>query len=314
MSESTKNASEIDVDRSQRAASPRRAGPETVAQWSVPELDSADTAIEGLWLLGTAGPKISLTRAGPGSVLCYGGTTALIDCGYGVLRRLAELGIGVEEVTHVLLTHLHADHVADLGTLIMSPWIQNERTGGPPVVVGPEGTFELVSRLLQTFDCDIRARIPHGYDPSRLAVPVVEVSDGATLAAGPWTAHSFLVDHWPVEPALGYRLESAMGSAVISGDTKPCPSLVRWARSADILIHEALYPGFGISSYHTLATDVGQVATEASVKHLVLTHLIPHDMPDSRWLELVGDIDCDVSVGVDLLRLQSPPAERTSRT
>jgi ribonuclease Z len=281
-----------------------------VASWSARrDLPEPSAATEGLWLLGTAGPAISVTRAGPGNLLRYGGTTALIDCGYGVLRRLAELGIGAGDVTHVLLTHLHADHVADLGALIMSPWVQRERPDGPPVVVGPAGTFEFVDRLLLAYDCDIRARIPHGYDPDELAVPVVEADDGTLLDAGPWIASAFLVDHWPVEPALGYRIESAMGVAVVSGDTRPCPAVPRWASCADVLVHEVLYPGFGIPSYHTAATDVGEIAVEAEVKRLVLTHLIPADLPEARWLAAVGDIGREVTVGTDLLRLQAPPSE-----
>lgn len=294
---------------------PVRSGPEMVA-WSRDAVSRPDDR-QGMWLLGTAGPKIGAERAGPGNLLRCGGTTVIIDCGYGVLQRLTQLGLGVEEVSHVLLTHLHADHVADLGALLMSPWVQRERPAGPPVVVGPAGTFELVHRLLLSYETDIRVREPHGYDPAELAVPVVEIDDDTVLEAGPWTASAFLVDHRPVEPAFGYRIESPLGTTVVSGDTRPCPNLVRWASRADVLVHEALYPGFGIPSYHTLATDVGKVAADAHVDRLVLTHLIPHDLPEHRWRAEVGDARCPVTVGSDLLQIMplepEPRAIDTSR-
>ncbi|MGH3468728.1 MAG: MBL fold metallo-hydrolase, partial [Thermocrispum sp.] len=140
------------------------------------------------------------------------------------------------------------------------------------------------------------------FRPGELAPRVVEVEDSTTLHGDAWSATAFRVDHLPVDQAFGYRFDGGVNSVVISGDTAPCDNLIRHAQGADLLIHEVLYPGFGIPEYHTLSTDVGKVATRAAVKRLVLTHLIPGDLEDRVWLEDVQrDFEGPITVGHDLL-------------
>src|SRR5205085_891404 len=97
---------------------------------------------------------------------------------------------------------------------------------------------------------------------------------------------AFAVDHRPVEPAFGYRFDARGRSIVISGDTRPTPNLVRYAKGADILVMEAYLPEWfervdkpdvaeRLKHYHTSAEEAGQLAAAAGVKTLVLTHLIP---------------------------------------
>ena len=107
---------------------------------------------------------------------------------------------------------------------------------------------------------------------------------------------AFLVDHSPVKPAVGYRFDYKGRSVVISGDTKPVPSLTKQAQGADLLVQEALQPamvgilkGVGekvgrtntakimgdILSYHTSPEDAARIAAKAGVRHLLLTHIIP---------------------------------------
>jgi ribonuclease Z len=150
----------------------------------------------------------------------------------------------------------------------------------------------------------VRVRIPHGYDFSRLAPPVVEIEDGTVIRGAGWSSTAFRVDHTPVDQAFGYRFDTERISVVISGDTKPCDNLIKRARDTDVLVHEAIYPGFGIPEYHTLSTDVGEVARRAGAKRLVLTHLIPGDLKDDRWLaHAQRNYDGPVIVGHDLLKV-----------
>ncbi len=268
--------------------------------------DVEQTDAEGgltAWLLGTGTPSIVADRAGPATLVEVGQSRVLVDAGNGVGYQLAQLGKRAGDLTHIVITHHHLDHNVDLPFLLLSPWIQRTRTR-PPVVIGPRGTQAYVDRVLAAQDYDIRVRIPHGYDPAQLAVPVLEVDGGVELNMGSWRLRTIRVDHDPVDEAFGYRFHTNAGSLVISGDTTPCESLVEAARGAEILIHEVLYPGFGIPEYHTSVHDVGKIAARAEVGELVLTHLIPGDLPDHLWTSVVKrDFQGKVTVGHDLLKV-----------
>ncbi len=256
-----------------------------------------------VWLTGTGTPAVLPHRFGPSTVLRAGEEVVVVDCGNGTAYQLAKLGIGLREVTHIFITHHHVDHNVDLGFLLMSPWVQR----GPhraPYVIGPPGTLEYVNRVLAAHDYDMRVRIPHGFDPQDAAPPVVEIENGDVAHGAAWRSVAFRVDHAPVDQAFGYRFDTETCSVVISGDTKPCDNLIDCAQDADVLIHEAIFPGFGIPEYHTLSTDVGEVASRARAKRLVLTHLIPGDRKDEEWLDHARqNYDGPISVGHDLLKV-----------
>lgn len=259
-----------------------------------------------VWLLGTGTPTIVPDRAGPATLVEVGGARILVDAGNGVGYQLARLGKLAGDITHILITHHHLDHNVDLPFLLLSPWIQKTRTR-PPVILGPRGTIAHVNRILGAHDYDIRVRLPHGYQPDELAVPVLEVEDGLELDMGSWKLNAIRVAHGPVDEAFGYRFETARSRVVVSGDTTPCQNLIKASTGADVLVHEALYPGYGIPEYHTSVHDVGNVAAAADVKELVLTHLIPGDLPDHVWLEAVAasKFTGKITVGRDLLQVYS---------
>jgi ribonuclease BN (tRNA processing enzyme) len=131
------------------------------------------------------------------------------------------------------------------------------------------------------------------------------------------------VHHAPVVPAFAYRFDTSGRSIVISGDTTPCASLLKLARGADVLVHEAYYPAAvdrlaarvesaadlkrSILSHHTSVFDAGRVAQDAGVKTLVLSHLVPSDDPavtDQMWAEAAAThFRGHIVVGRDLLEI-----------
>lgn len=82
-------------------------------------------------LLGTGSPIPDAHRAGPSTLVSAGGQTFLVDCGRGVLQRLTAVGQGANTLTALLLTHLHSDHIADLGDVIITRWVSTF-TPDPP--------------------------------------------------------------------------------------------------------------------------------------------------------------------------------------
>lgn len=270
-------------------------------------------------LLGTGMPHPDRDRRGPSQLVELGGDVVVVDCGPGALHRLLESGVRVEAISHIALTHLHADHVTGLADLLWAGWI-----GGwwvtPPPLLGPPGTAQLLERLLETFDDDIQWRTAEGATSRAGLVPqVVEIEDGWALEHGGWRLLAFGVDHRPVEHAFGFRFEFSGRSVVFSGDTRRCDSLIEHAKGADLLVHEVIW-GEGMTrsisesqtgesrarlerilSYHTPSVELGQIAALANVKHLVLTHLI---LADGTTDDLRADIRRSfagrVSVGEDL--------------
>jgi ribonuclease BN (tRNA processing enzyme) len=131
-----------------------------------------------------------------------------------------------------------------------------------------------------------------------------------------------LVQHAPVFPALGFRVDTPHGSVAFSGDTGPCENVVRLATDADILVHEVIdvdrlterlvrLPNYAavrnhLAAAHSSPEQVGDIATRARVRTLVLSHLVPGDgdPSDEEWVARVRPhFDGEIVCGVDLEEL-----------
>jgi ribonuclease Z len=241
-------------------------------------------------LLGTGCPPPNPARRGPATLVRHGDEALLVDAGSGVAVQLLRAGVRPSHVPRVLLTHLHSDHVIDLGHLVMTRWIVGENA--PLEVLGPPGTRDHVERLLALWAWDIAVRRAHMHEREPPRVAVTEIEEGLVLERDGLRVTAFLVDHEPVKPAFGFRFDGHDRRVVISGDTRPCENLIRHARDVDLLVHEctdmtyaAWSPGCGwptreakvrdLQAYHTGPDEVGEVAAAARARHLVLTHLMP---------------------------------------
>ncbi len=116
-------------------------------------------AIE-ITLLGTGSPIPDPHRAGPATLVRTGGQTLLVDCGRGVLQRAAAVDVGANNLDALLLTHLHSDHITDLGDVIITRWVTTfDAQAAPLPIIGPPGTAEVVRATLEAFGFDIGYRI-----------------------------------------------------------------------------------------------------------------------------------------------------------
>jgi ribonuclease BN (tRNA processing enzyme) len=269
-------------------------------------------------LLGTGCPPPNPRRRGPATLVTHEGGRFLVDAGSGVAAQLLQAGVPVVECERILLTHLHSDHVIDLGHLVLSRWILGENR--PLTVYGPAGTRAHVDRLLALWDWDLSVRRAHMHERVPPRVDVTELVEGVALRAGGATVTAFEVEHEPVRPALGFRFDGPGRSVVVSGDTRPCPNLIRHARGADLLVHECTdatqarwTPGCGwpsreakvkdLAAYHTGPDEVGRVAAEAGVGTLVLTHLMPASNPSDLAARAAAAFAGRVVVAEDLMAI-----------
>ncbi|MCV7401267.1 ribonuclease Z [Mycobacterium fragae] len=273
-------------------------------------------------LLGTGSPIPDPNRAGPATLVRAGGEAFLVDCGRGVLQRAAAIGVGANALSALLLTHLHSDHIADLGDVLITRWVTTFVPDPVPLpIIGPPGTADVVDAMLKAFGPDIGYRIAHHDDLD--APPPVNVQE---YTEGPVWDHDGVAirvaptDHRPVAPTIGFRIESGGASVVLAGDTVPCESLDELARRADALVHTVIRKDLvsllpqqrikDICDYHSSVQQAAATAKRAGVGTLVLTHYVPGIAPgqEEQWRALAAsEFDGHIELGDDLHRVQIQP-------
>ncbi len=266
-------------------------------------------------LLGTGSPIPDPNRAGPSTLVRAGGQTFLVDCGRGVLQRAAAIGVGAAGLSALLLTHLHSDHIGDLGDLLITRWITAFAPDPPPLpIIGPPGTAETVEATLKAFRHDIGYRIAHHADLNEPpAVEVHEHADGPVWDRDGVTIRVAPTDHRPATPTIGFRIESEPASVVLAGDTVPCATLDELARGADALVHTVIRKDIvgnipqqrlkDICDYHSSVEQAAATAARAGVGTLIMTHYVPALVPgqEEQWRALAaGEFGGRIELGDDL--------------
>jgi ribonuclease Z len=211
----------------------------------------------------------------------------MIDCGHGATRQLMRVNVNPADVAHLLLTHLHYDHVCEIPFFVISSWILGR--ANMLEIRGPEGTKNLVSHLFEggAFDADIRARSAYPLRQANIeAVRPVVTDYGPGIVFGDIDIRvtADYVDHIPAEISrcFGFRMEAEGKVVAVSGDTAPCKGIARLSRDADLLIHECTFTEAFIEHRrkskvgtfaHTSPSELGRLAVESRVKQVIATHI-----------------------------------------
>jgi ribonuclease BN (tRNA processing enzyme) len=225
-------------------------------------------------------------RVQTGVLVERGDRSLLVDCGAGVLHRLAGTDAGYGGVSTVLLTHHHLDHVSDLLSLLKARWLAGETH---LEVVGPPGTKSLVDGLLSVFD----------YLDGRVDLAVREVGPGSFSVAGfgvraRETRHS--------TTCLAYRFGDAV---TLSGDSEAFAGLASFADGSEVLVHDCSFPDEVDVSNHPTPSQLGAALAGHDYGRVYLTHLYPHT--EGRHEEMLASIRAayggDVRIARDGLRV-----------
>lgn len=255
-------------------------------------------------LCGTGSPFPDPQRGAPCTVIIAGKDMFLFDAGSGSAKQIARMNLSTGQLKGVFLTHFHSDHIDGLGEVMMTRWAQNT-SPEKLKLYGPTGVGEVYGGFRQAYSHDTEHRTAHhtkelmppelsGAELHEFATPTV--TPATVYKNGDLDIQAFAVDHQPIHPAIGYIIRYKGRTVVLSGDTKKSAAVAQAAKGADLLIHEALSVELvqklqeaanksgknklgqiflDIQNYHTTPVEVAEIAQEAQVGAVVLSHIVP---------------------------------------
>jgi ribonuclease Z len=219
-------------------------------------------------LVGTGGgPGVNPQRFGISTLVDAGSTRLLFDCGRASTVRMAQMGVPLNSVSKLFLTHLHSDHVIGIPDLYLTPWAASGRKV-PFEVWGPEGTTAMMNGLQQAFAFDIHIRrdVDEKFPGEGIRVESHDIREGVVFSQAGVRVTAFLVEHGPVAPAYGYRVDFNGHSVALSGDTTKSGNLMRVGKGVDVLVHEAV----DAEAFRASATSRNQ--TREQVESIIAHH------------------------------------------
>ncbi len=219
-----------------------------------------------LTILGS-GTNVHPTRAAAG-YLVRTDQSLILDFGPRTLMNLIKSGMNRHKITHILFSHFHADHFSDFITFFFDAVIYAKYGGGHRpgmTLIGPKGTIRLLRTVMQSFP---------SFSSAPFTVTFKEVS-AKPFSIGSTRITPKLMDHVPDLTAVGYRIEYRGKSVVYSGDTQYCDAVISLCKDADLAVFDCSFPANRPGAAHLHAGQCGQVAKEAGVGQLVLSHFYP---------------------------------------
>jgi ribonuclease BN (tRNA processing enzyme) len=219
---------------------------------------------------------------------------------------------------------MHSDHYLELGPLLHTAWTAGLKT--KVTVYGPKDLDAYWNGFIASMKADIDLRIEDEGRPDLRALLDINVIDAGTVyEQDGLTVSAIRTEHPPLIDCFALSFKTLTKHVVFSGDTAPIKALEDFARGADLLIHEAMLEsalpalmariGNGSDKLmahwlrsHTFAHDAAKTATNAGVKRLALSHLIPSDDPTygpKDWQDsCVDHWSGDLIVGHDGIRIE----------
>jgi len=277
-----------------------------------------------LILLGTGNTLGGVQRVKSSTAVFAANQIFLVDCGCGVVQRLLASGVLPNHINKIFFTHHHTDHNGGFIDFFITSSLNRLDLGRqlPVEVYGPTNTKEIISKMRQSIESDVASRkFP---DANWSKIIFNELNNGIIYNKDGLEITVFLVDHGPYKPAVGYKFEYNGKKIVFSGDTSPNENVKFHSKKADILIHEAYNTEWikasikqnpsdeqtmrAVMVKHTSTLEAAEIAREAEVGHLVLTHHIPSPIPIARiekqYIKGISKIfKGKISIGRDLMEI-----------
>lgn len=254
----------------------------------------------------------------------------IFDIGARAPGRIAQARLPLSRVDGIFLTHFHSDHISGIPDVNLASWVQGRPQ--PLSIYGPPGVTNVVDGFNLAYRLDGRYRTAHHgralLNPDTHQMTAVEFNPGDIV----WqdaqvTVSSFAVEHPPIEPAVGYRVDYGGRSVVISGDTNASDRLFAAAENADLLLHDALSRTLldpmietateldipvvpkimsDVIDYHADTRSLPERARDAGIRQLALYHMVPVP-PNALAARLfLRDLPDDIILTHDLQQFDLP--------
>ncbi|MEQ9520494.1 MAG: MBL fold metallo-hydrolase [Parvibaculum sp.] len=295
---------------------------------------------------GTGSPMPDKTRGQACVAVIAGDRMFLVDTGSGAAETLAGLQVPMDRLIGILYTHFHSDHISGLYDVVLQSWVAGRKEALP--LYGPVGVNRLEAGFNEAFALDRGYRVAHHNHTEEVLVPANGLVEGRTvLVANDLTSSilydedglkitAFRVDHAPIDPAYGYRVDYKGRSVVFSGDTVKHPNMVRIGKDADVMVHEALAPHMvsvlathvsaqrprigqiirDTLDYHASPVEAAVTANEAGAGLLVYSHIVPplpNGVAEAMFLRGVSDVrPAGVELGFDGMQIVLPVGAETT--
>lgn len=298
---------------------------------------------EGLhiYLCGTGSPLPDPGRAGPCIGILAGANAYVFDVGSGGVRNLGLMGFPLQRLDVAYLTHFHSDHIDGLGELLLMAWIRGNRDSPLPVA-GPRGIKRVVKGFNDAYRIDSTFRTAHhgpeianpkgfGGQPQEIVLPKGPNGKKIVLENGDLKITAINVEHAPVEPAFGYRIDYKDRSVSISGDTIYHEGFASASKGVDVMLYEALNRRMvsavghrlaeigqenaatifaDILDYHASPEEAAMAAAKANAGTLVLYHIVPGvpvKLLEALFLKgTEAHFDGNIVMGQDLMIISLP--------
>ncbi len=221
-----------------------------------------------LTILGSGTCVPSLERGTCSALLKVGESQLLFDSGAGTMRRLMEADSHIQNLTHILYSHLHPDHVGEFVPFLFSTkYPQHLARRTPFTVIAAKGFNQFYENLQKAFGDWIVL------DNGLMEILEMDNTGPDSSSFGDFTLETRPMDH--TDHSIGFRINSGGKSFVYTGDTDVCQDLVDLAKGADLLLCECALPDNEKVTGHLTPSEAGDMATQAQVNRLVLTHFYP---------------------------------------
>jgi ribonuclease Z len=291
--------------------------------------------------LGTSGSMPTAERGSSSVVIRKGRQVIMFDCGEGTQRQMVSAGVGFQRSMRIFITHMHGDHVLGLPGLLQSMSLLrrekelhiygpigltkfvkafSESLGGPsfpvilheiqePGVVYEDDDYRVVTVKARHRDTAWSFGLFESERPGKF---YIEKAKRLGIPVGPmWNklqhGESIEIDGRMITPRMVTDPPRPGRRVVYSGDTSPTKELIELAKGADILIHEATFidemAERAEEDGHTTVLQAAELAKEAEVDWLVLTHISSRYPDQEVILEEAKHVFDRVVVAEDLMKI-----------
>jgi len=256
-----------------------------------------------LTTLGTGGYAVTPRRGAPAALVEIGDEKILVDAGENVGRALVSSGVAPSQLTVVLLTHYHLDHLGGLAPLLFYLRVEAERREPVPrrlLIGGPPGLLQIRRGFMEAFgawmkDPGFLLEWRELHAPGELFLP-----DGSSVRYEP-------IIHAPSLVCQGYRFSRDGQSLAISGDARLCPGLRRLADGVDMLLCESGRPeDHDEDAPHLTTQELGTLAKTYGVKKLILTHFTDPELESQLIEEVQAVYNGELVTAADGMTFEMP--------